>query len=475
MKKISFKINRWLKHTLVALAIMGGAYAIPAKTVATSFASIGLVAAMKKKGITLEAAEEKLIGEIDAELGNALAEAKKGLLTQEQFDAKLEEKKASILEGVKSVKIGDSTLEEILRVQGEALAAAKAIVPEDKPLNVKQLIEAQMPAIQKMMQTKSGEIRLDIKAAANMTTANTIDEATFSIPAAIIESMTMREFVGKRYGRQYIGDIADRSTVANMEQYTTWLEEGSEQGAFAIVAEGALKPLVSTSLVRNFAAAKKIAGKYVVTEEFVKFRQNAYTIIRRLIMDKMIRDYDALLTADVNTAAAAYTGTVLDGTIANPNDYDAIGAVAAQIQSLNFEPDVIILNPQDAWRIRLNKDDVGRYQFPVVTQDGETRIFNLRLVTTTYQTAGYFTLAEAGLFKIEEEAITVRIGFGIDITTATVSATTVVVGVTSDFDNNRMRVIVETYFKDWLPTPYIGSVVRAQFSTVKTALLAAQV
>lgn len=334
-------------------------------------------------------------------------------------------------------------------------------------IDFKSVLEKKMPDIEKVMSTKQGFVTLDVKAAAVMTTSNTTIEPN-DLPDDIIESMTMREFVGKRYGRQFIGDIADRTTVSNMEQYTTWLEEGSEQGAFAIVAEGALKPLVSYDLVRNFTEARKIAGKYVVTEEFTKFRRRAYDIIRRLIMDKMMRDYDAILTADLNTAAAAYTGTVLDGTITNPTDFDAIGAVAAQIESLNFAPDVLIINTQDKWRLALSKDTTGQYYLflPQTDPNGVTRLMGFRVVTSTYQTAGYFTLGESGLFKIEEEAITVRIGYGIQVTSSGGNVT----AVESDFDHNRFRVIVETYFKDWLATPHIGSFVRAQFSTVKEAL-----
>jgi hypothetical protein len=322
-------------------------------------------------------------------------------------------------------------------------------------------------------------ISMNVRAAATMTTGNTIDDTTLSVPVDIIESMSMAEFVPKRRGVQFISDIADRTVLANITRRKTWLEEGTEQGTFAIVAEGAVKPLVSTALVRNFATAKKVAGKYVITEEFAKFYAEAYAIIRRLVNDKMMRDYAAILTTDLNAQAAAYVGTTLDHTKTNPSDYDAIGAVAAQIETLNFIPDVLILHPQDKWRLALETDANGRPFLIVPTMDanGVTNLMGFRVVTSTYQTAGSFTLGESGLFKIEEEPISLRIGYGINVVTATQTATntagTVVTAVDSDFDTNRLRVIVETWFNDWLPTPYIGSYVKASFATVKTALLAA--
>lgn len=312
------------------------------------------------------------------------------------------------------------------------------------------------------------EIVFNVRAAAVMTTDNTIDEATHSIPVDMLESMSVDAFVAKRFGEQYIYQIADRQLISgDMDQFTTWLEEGSEQGAFAIVAEGATKPLVSYDLVRNFAEAKKVAGKYVVTEEFQKFRKNAYNIISRLIRDKLVRDYNAILTVDLIAASAGYTGTILDATIDVPNDYDAVGAVAAQIETLNFQPDVLIVHPQDKWRIRLSKDAEGRYLFPVTTENGTTKLLGLTVVTSTRQTIGTFTLGESGLFKVEEEAITIRMGYGV-----TVTGSNPVTAVVSDFDNNQLRIIVELFFKDWIATPNAGSFVNASFATVKAALLA---
>ena len=338
--------------------------------------------------------------------------------------------------------------------------------------------EGKTSPVELMMRDKGNggtkEIVLNIRAAATMTTDNTIDENDY--PQEMIESVSLIDgVVKKRRGEQYIFDIADRRVVAEIEQYTSWLEEGTEEGAFAIVAEGAVKPLVSTALVRNFAEAKKIAGKTVITEEFAKWRKKAWTAIQDLLRDKLQRDYAALLTADLNAQAASYVGTSLDGTIADPTDFDAIGAVAAQIETLNFFPDVLILHPQDKWRLVLQKDAENRYYMlvPFVDADGVVRMMGFRVVTSTYQTIGTFTLGESGLFKIEEETITIRLGYGIDVTTATVSATTVVTGVSSDFDNNRMRMIIETYFKDWIATNHIGSFVRASFATVKAALEAA--
>lgn len=326
---------------------------------------------------------------------------------------------------------------------------------------------ADIEVVHRSQGTDKREFKFNARAAVVMDTTNVVDSTV--IPEEILDSFTLGAFVEKRRGRQFVYDLATRTTVPNITEYKTWLEEGSEQGAFAIVAEGALKPLVSQALVRNIAKTKKIAGKYVITEEFAKFKPQILAIVKRLINQKMVRDYSAIITADMIAASVGYTGTILDGTILAPTDYHAIGAVIAQEQSLNFNPDVLVIHPQDEWRIRLTTDADGRFLFPVTTQDGETNMLGLRIVTSTYQVPGRFSVAESGLFEIEEDTITVRLGYGINYTTGGGNVTS----VDSDFDTNRMRMIVEMFFRDYLATPYIGSIVTATFASVKTALQSA--
>src|SRR5207237_9840824 len=115
------------------------------------------------------------------------------------------------------------------------------------------------------------------------------------------------------------------------------------------------------------------------------------------------------------------------------------------------------------WKIRLSKNANGTYLFPVVTQDGTTKVFEFNVIPSTYQAVGTAKMLETGLFKILEEPITIRTGYGITVTTSTVSGTTVVTDVQGDLDTNRFRVIVETFFHDYLATNNIGSVVQFNF------------
>lgn len=392
----------------------------------------------------------KAIEGFDAEALKGLLDADKGVLRQ------LETQKAA------------------LKVQGEKITAMEeSAAGKSNPdkFSFKAFLKTQKDSLKKLFEEGAegkGEVVMNLsKAAAVMTTANTItgDDA---LPDSLIESFNEGSFVAKRQPREYVYDLANVTNVAELDKYKTWLEEGDVQGNFAVVAEGGLKPLVSAGLVRNYATARKVAGKYVVTEEFTKFYKKAYAIIKRIIEQQMLRDKAAILVTDLLADAAPYTGSALDNQYADPNDFQAIAAVAAQIESLNFMPDMLIINPQDKWRIGMSVAEDGHFfmpNVPVVDPTGNMRILGFIVRTSNRVPVGNFFLGESGLWEIEQEGITVRVGYGVTVTGANP-----VTAVVSDFDNNQIRVIVEQYFINYIATNNEGSYVYANFSTVKAAL-----
>lgn len=369
---------------------------------------------------------------------------------------------------------GEKGIRTILKKQGEEITALKEAGKEGKVKNFRAVLNEKLDEAEKLFKSrsKSGEVRFSIKlavrAAAAMTTANTIDEPV-DMPDDIIESFSIGQFVPKRHPREYVFDIANRRTVTEITEYKTWLEEGDEEGAFAIVDEGGLKPLVSMKLVRNTSEYQKVAGKYVVTEEFAKFRKEAYNIIKRLINQKFLRDYSSILTTNLLNDAASYVSSALDDQFDNPTDYHAIAAVAAQIEGLDFMPDVLIMNPQDKWRIGMSQDSNGQFYLtiPITDPSGQTRMMGFLVRTSTRVSVGNFILGESNLWEVEDEGIQVRMGYGITVTEDGEGAIT---AVEADFDHNRFRVIVETFFHNYIASNNTGSFVYGNFDTIKALL-----
>lgn len=310
-------------------------------------------------------------------------------------------------------------------------------------------------------------MRIDAKgAAAIMTMDNTVPAE--EIPEDILHSFSVEGFEKKRRPVEYIYDLANRRTVAKITQYKTWLEEGDEEGAFAIVVEGAVKPLMSKTLVRNTSEYKKAAGKTVYTEEFAKFRTEVYNILQDLFRDQVQRNYAKILTDALVLLAAGYVGTTLDGLYTSPTDYHAIGAVAAQLETLEFNPDLLILNPQDKWRIALQQDSTGQFfvTLPTMNVQGQVSMMSFRVLTTNRIDPGEFILGESGLYKIEDEPLSIRMGFGTTVTKDGANVTE----VEDDFDHNRFRIIMELFFHAWISSTNTGSFVKSTFADVKEAL-----
>lgn len=367
----------------------------------------------------------------------------------------------------------DKGIRTILKKQGEEIQALKALGAPVKNKGFRDQLEEKMVDVENVVKAKAGSVKLSLKAAAVMTLENTITGDNV-LPDELLESFSVGAFVPKRFPREYVFDLASHRTVSEISQFKTWLEEGDEQGAFAIVAEGGLKPLVSYTLVRNFSEYRKVAGKTVYTEEFAKFRKEAYSIIQRLIRQKLLRDYSNILAVDLLADAAPYVGSALDGQYENPTDYHAIAAVAAQIEALGFAPDMLIMNPQDKWRIGMLQDVNGQFYLTIPTTDpsGQTRIMGFTLRTSTKIPVGEFILGESGLWEIEDEAVTVRMGYGITVTGGTSNGGGNVTDVQGDLDHNRFRVIAELYFHNYIASPNEGSFVRGDFDTIKALLQA---
>jgi len=261
------------------------------------------------------------------------------------------------------------------------------------------------------------------------------------------------ELFMKRRDRQYIDDIADVAVVANVPETFTFEEEGDEDGFIAVVNENGLKPQVQLTLIKNKVEAKKAAGFIVVTEELMKWRTRAWAAIQRLFRDKVMRDFQDQLTVSLLPNATSYIGTALDGTIDSPNDVDAIIAGIAQLESLNFYPDSVVMNPVDKWRISMLKDSNGAYLLPLVAQDGTFKITPLRIITTNKMEAGKFLMGESGIWKVEREEPQLRTGL-----------------VNDDLIHNRMTIVGELFFLSYVPSNNAGGFLLGDFNSIKEAL-----
>lgn len=404
-------------------------------------------------GVQLDDDTRKLFGAIQGWLQTSFSDFVKSSRSGEDYAKAIGEKMKEMgLDAEKTRK-----WEEALKEQGKILekfrmGASDSGQPAGADV-LKKLIKERHEDIVKAF-SKKEQFAFEIPVNKDASVINTTTAVTSTTGAQWL-GYTERdpEFYYTRRGRQYIRDVADVRRVGRVPTTMEFWEEGAENGAFAVVAENGLKPLVDVSLVLNMAKKKKAAGMMTLTEEVIMDSDELALNLERLFVDKLWRDYEDGLTESLLGSAASYTSTSLDGTIENPNDFDAISAAALQVASLNFRPTDLILNTSDAYAMSLIKDGIGRYILPVVTDGGRLTIRSLRVTTTTKLAQGEFLVGEYGTWKVREGEAILRSGLNAD-----------------DFKYNRMSFIGEVFYNSYIPTNHAGSWVKGKFATIKEAL-----
>lgn len=472
MKKIKFRINKGLKPILLAAALLGGtiAYAnMGHKAGVIEMSVFSMLATVKKTKKDLTDEEESFLKDFDTAFAAAYGEhIKQHGLEKDSF---IKFFKANADDIMKEMNLDDmqiegksfdewkrKTMADVQKAIDEAGFGAK--VNEN---HLKSLLASKMDDIQSILKAKQGNVTLSFKDAAIHTTDNVLDTTAVDEVGDISESVRIDAFVPKRLANQYIFSLCTRIFSQEVPEFISWYEEGDREGALAVIGEGVLKPLMSFTILKKVTEVKKAAGKIVVNEEVPMFRKRIWGIIQQLFQLYVVRDYIDIVTTTVMANATAYAGTSLDGKYADPTDFHAIAAVAAQIETLEFTPDVIIMHPQDTWKLSLAADNNGRFYTNIVTTDadGMPRVMGFRVVKSTKQTLGSFTMGESGLYRIEETPIEMRIGYGLTDNEGTIEG---------DFDHNRFRIIGELFFHQHIAALHAASFVTASFATMKETL-----
>lgn len=347
------------------------------------------------------------------------------------------------------------SFENSLKEQGEYLSKMKGIA-HGEPAGLKSLFVKNYNTLKESFFNKTA---IEIKANPDvidptlvMTTSNTVTSTT---GAPIYENYKYDDnFYLKRSGRQYIDDLADTTIVAQVPEVYVFDEEGDTEGAIAIVKEGEIKPQLNLEIVRNQALRQKAAGYISVTEEVMIWRTRLWARIKSLFQDKVLKGFnDSLINSLTTNYTSSYTGTSLDGTIASPTDFDAIIAMILQLENLNFQPDTIVLNPADKWKLAMATTDNGQFILPFIQNGGEFKVLFLNTITSTKVPAGQVIVAESGIWKIER---------GLPILKTAL--------VNDDAIKNRLTIIGEIYFIEYLPSNNAGGIVMDSLNTVKEAL-----
>lgn len=302
--------------------------------------------------------------------------------------------------------------------------------------------------------SKSGAVIFIMKDAAVTTRTGGVSNTSSALTNQLIGNENAPIYTIKR-GKPFILEFV---TVGQTDAPAlVWFDEVPRQGDFAVTAEGAIKPLIEYLFNRTSTDYRKAAGRVIITEEYDKDYPRLVSTIMQLMNIDCLNEMNALILTDMITQASPFAFTGLNGAISTPDDYAAIGAVIAQLQSFFYEPNVLVINPVDAWTMKLTKDLQGRYQMsPLMGSDGKTYEFGV-VITDPRVAIGYAFVGDGSIYHVDLRGdLIVRMGYS-----------------TGDFEANQYTLLVEQYFFNHISTAQKPGFVYFNFATVKAAIAAA--
>lgn len=398
-----------------------------------------------------------------------------GGITKEAFD---EYKKAAeaAVEGVKSIaeKQGTTLAEVALRLSAEQVGAKSIgeVLRADKE-ELGNIFSRGQGAKTYMLTTNlKGEYVMKPFDALKTTgveasVANVPAGAVASITQALDAATLLRVGAGAMINSQYrnsawIFDLCNtiNASYMNSMPFAIWFDEQAKVGGSATTAEGVAKTATQYIYQLNSATYKKEATIVGITEEFhIDFQQLESDLLNKGRIDVINRVNQAILPNIIAAATLYNSGAAFKGAsgVPNVNDYDAIAALAAQVDSATFggaKTNTAIMGTNKKYRMGIQKNTQGSYLNPPDVLSGVAFVGNASIDTSSLGADGLI----AGDLKqyniILRGGLIVRVGYN-----------------GTDMAENKFSTVMEQFYFDYISTVRKVAIVSGpDFATVKTAI-----
>lgn len=247
--------------------------------------------------------------------------------------------------------------------------------------------------------------------------------------------------------------------------YVIWFDEQPKVGSSAQVAEGTTKPSTQYSYILHSDTYKKEATIVGFSQEFqMDFSQLESDIMNKARIDVINRVNNAILPRII-TAAVPYStelefrgGTGAASYIFNVNDYDAIAAMAAQVDNSTFGgflANGAVMSTFKKYRMGITKNNQGSYINPPDVINNIAFVGNRAVSDSTLGSDGLLV----GDFKqyniVLRGGLIVKVGYN---------------GM--DFANNQYSVVLEQFYFDYISAARKVAIVSGPtFANVKNTLV----
>jgi len=267
-----------------------------------------------------------------------------------------------------------------------------------------------------------------------------------------------------RIARQIVllQNVVNRGITSS--KFVTYIQQTSQPSA-AWVAEAVAKTEYEEKYTEISKEVKKVAGMVKVSKEMLadlSFVQNEINndLVQGVLttMDNAIlngtgvgADLEGILTFAQNFSAGTFANTIISANI-----LDVIRVAMSQIEAAKFVPTHVVLNPVDVAKMQLTKTTQGEYTTPIFypSANGEMRVANLVVVSTTYMTAGTFLVGDMSKANLRmRENVNIQVGY-----------------VNDDFQRNMVSILAEARAVHYIKLNDVNAFVKGTISTAIAAL-----
>ena len=389
-------------------------------------------------------------------INSLIAEKTANSVSKDELDAF--KSQLSTLEGksdVTEVKSAIAKLEGMVEGMKEAKTEKKNVF---KSMG-EAIADAFETSIEKITEVKEngGLINLDVKAVGTMTITNNYSGGTVALSQ--LEAGVARIARRMPFLRQLV------NTAGTTSKYITYLQSNGQEGGAGMTAEGAEKTQADFNLVETSVEVKKITSWIKVSKEMIADLPFMRNEINNELMELVELKLDEQVLSG-NGSGQNLTGILQNAvawsaggfalSIASPNEYDVLRVAISQIQGNLFNPNYIVLHPEDVAKMELNKTSTGEYTYAMhYTADGVVRVKSIPVIENTGITAGTFLVGDFTKSNLRiREDLNIQVGY-----------------VNDDFTKNLMTILCEARAVHYVKSNHYNAFVKGTFSTAKTALL----
>lgn len=445
-------------------------------------ASVGFVGLTEAEKSAFNENEKKVINAVEKLCSQVHEKAAAGLISKEEINAFMK----GVIDTHKNEEISQlkgelKKLDDIAKAQGTSLAdlslkigtnnngSYKSIaeVLKENEAEIKKVYENGSGTKTFMVQTNSkGELvmmpfDMTAKAAGPHATISGVGGVgnTPSITQSIDAASLLRlggtsQIISNYRNTSWVFDLANVTNAGFEMPFAMWYEEVAKQGASATVAEGGTKPATQYAYNLKTSPYKKEATLVSFTEEFaMDFPRLQDDIYNKGRID-VINRINAGILANITTNATAYntaTQFKAGSPITNANDFDALAALAAQVDNATFgaTANTAVMSTFKKYNMGITKSTQGEYL------DRPSVLDNLAFIGNPDMGADAVIVGDLKAYNIIlRGGFIVKIGYN-----------------GTDFAENKFSVVMEQYYFDYISDIRKKAIVKGpDFATVKTAI-----